>query len=115
MVHFTSAFYTGRWYGAFDGHDLENTSYVDVDHMVPLRNAHISGAWAWSPEKKEMYANFLEDDGHLIAVASRANRSKGARGPEEWKPQDETYWCEYATDWTEARETEGTTAQKPTE
>ena len=80
MVHFTSAFYTGRWYGAFDGHDLENTSYVDVDHMVPLRNAHISGAWAWSPEKKEMYANFLEDDGHLIAVASRANRSKGAPG-----------------------------------
>ena len=29
---------TGRWYAAFDGHDLGNTSYVDIDHMVPLKN-----------------------------------------------------------------------------
>ena len=95
---------TGRWFGVFDGHHLENAGHVDVDHMVPLRNAHISGAWAWSPEKKEEYANFLEDDDHLIAVASRANRSKGARGPDEWKPRDEGYWCNYAVDWTEIKE-----------
>ena len=44
---------TGRWYGAFDGHDLGNAGHVDVDHMVPLRNAHLSGAWVWSSEKKE--------------------------------------------------------------
>ena len=94
---------TGQWYGAFDGHDLENTSYVDIDHMVPLRNAHLSGAWAWSPEKKEQYANNLEDDDHLIAVASRANRSKGARGPEEWMPSNQGYWCQYATDWAEIK------------
>ena len=94
---------TGRWYGAFDGHDLENTSYVDIDHMVPLRNAHVSGAWAWPPKKKEVYANFLEDDDHLIAVASRANRSKGARGPEEWMPPNQGYWCQYATDWAEIK------------
>ena len=95
---------TGRWFGVFDGHHLENAGHVDVDHMVPLRNAHISGAWAWSPVKKEMYANFLADDAHLIAVASRANRSKGARGPEEWRPHDETYWCQYAQDWAEIKE-----------
>ena len=94
---------TGRWFGVFDGHHLENAGHVDVDHMVPLRNAHLSGAWAWSPEKKEQYANHLGDDDHLIAVASRANRSKGARGPEEWKPRDEGYWCEYATDWAQVK------------
>ena len=72
--------------------------------MVPLKNAHNSGGWAWSPEKREEYANFLGDDDHLIAMASRANRSKGARGPEEWKPPDESYWCQYATDWAEVKE-----------
>ncbi len=24
---------------------------------------------------------------------------KGSRGPEEWRPPDETYWCTYAVDW----------------
>ena len=94
---------TGRWFGVFDGHHLENAGHVDVDHMVPLQNAHLSGAWAWSPEKKEQYANHLADDDHLIAVASRANRSKGARGPDGWNPRDESYWCQYATDWTEIK------------
>ena len=47
--------------------------------------------------KEEEYANFLEDPDHLIAVASLANKSKGARGPEEWKPPNEGYWCQYAT------------------
>ena len=32
-------------------------------------------------------------------MTARANRSKGARGPEEWKPPDPTYWCRYAVDW----------------
>ena len=48
--------------------------------MVPLKNAHNSGGWAWSLEKREEYANFLGDDDHLIAMASRANRSKGGPG-----------------------------------
>ena len=71
--------------------------------MVPLRNAHLSGAGAWSAEKKEEYANHLGDDDHLVAVASRANRSKGARGPEEWRPPNLDYWCQYATDWSEIK------------
>ena len=103
----------GRWYGFFDGHDLGNTDFLDVDHMVPLKNAHLAGAWAWSSEKKEMYANYLEDDGHLIAVASRANRQKGDRGPEDWKLHDETYWCRYATDWTEIKERWDPTMTEP--
>ena len=87
---------SGRWYGAFTGAYFEDPGDVDVDHMVPLKNAHNSGGWAWSPAMKEEYANNLGDDDHLIAVQDRANQSKGARGPDEWMPPDKTYWCEYA-------------------
>ena len=52
---------------------------------------------------KEEYANNLGDDDHLIAVQDRVNQSKGARGPDEWMPPDETYWCQYATDRTEIK------------
>ena len=94
---------TGRWYGAFTGVYLEDPGDLDIDHLVPLKNAHLSGAWAWNPAMKEEYANYLGEENHLIAVTAGANRSKGARGPEEWGPPDLDYWCQYATDWTEVK------------
>ena len=94
---------TGRWWAPHLGHHLENPSQIDVDHHVPLKNAHLSGGWAWTPEEKERYANYLGEENHLVAISSRHNRSKGARGPEEWEPPDNTLWCDYAVDWAQIK------------
>ena len=91
---------TGQWYGAFTGTYVETPGELDIDHLVPLKNAHNSGGWAWVSTQKQEYANDLGNPDHLIAVTRGANRSKGARGPEDWRPPDESYWCQYATDWT---------------
>ena len=90
---------SGQWLAPFSDTVVTVPGDLDVDHMVPLANAHRSGAWQWSPERKRLYANYLDAPNHLIAVTARANRSKGARGPEEWKPPDTSYWCQYAVDW----------------
>ena len=92
---------TGRWYGAFTRAYVDTPVDLDIDHLVPLKNVHDSGGSAWSSARKEDYANYLGDPDHLIAVTNTANRSKGAYGPEEWRPSDEGYWCQYAIDWTE--------------
>ena len=89
----------GEWLAPYTSTVVTNPSRLDVDHMVPLRNAHLSGASNWSAEQREQYANHLEDPQHLIAVTASANRSKGASGPEDWKPDDRSYWCRYAIDW----------------
>ena len=34
----------GRWYGAFAGIYVEAPGDLDIDHLVPLKNAHDSGA-----------------------------------------------------------------------
>ena len=94
----------GQWWAPHLGHHLGNPSQIDVDHHVPLKNAHLSGAWAWSPEIKEEYANYLGEENHLLAISSRHNRSKGARGPQEWAPPDNALWCQYARDWAEIKE-----------
>ena len=94
----------GRWWAPHLGHHLESPRQIDVDHHVPLKNAHLSGGWRWDAERKEEYANYLEDPAHLVAISSRHNRSKGARGPEEWAPPDNDLWCQYALDWTEIKQ-----------
>ena len=73
--------------------------------MVPLGNAHRSGGWLWSESRRRDYANDLSYEGHLIAVQNSANRAKGADGPEEWRPADRSYWCQYAIDWITIKNT----------
>ena len=90
---------SGQWLAPYSNVVVTKPGKLDVDHMVPLGNAHLSGAWAWSAQQRERYANYLVDPQHLIAVTAGANRSKGARGPEAWKPEDRSYWCQYAVDW----------------
>ena len=78
----------GQWLAPYSAIIITDPGDLDIDHMLPLRNAHNSGAWACTPERKRLYANYLDDPQHLIAVTAKANRSKGVRGPEDWKPDD---------------------------
>ena len=89
----------GHWYGPYTGQTFTDAGDLDIDHLVPLKNAHLSGGWQWDEERKEDYANSVAADYHLIAVEKYANRAKGARGPEEWQPPDLSYHCQYARDW----------------
>ncbi|MBJ30233.1 MAG: hypothetical protein CL466_02285 [Acidimicrobiaceae bacterium] len=93
----------GRWFAAFTGTFVDDPRSLDVDHFVPLANAHRSGGWAWDRATKKRYANDLDDPRHLIAVTSSANRSKGDKGPEAWRPPDESYWCDYADTWMDVK------------
>ena len=101
---------SGEWFGAYTGESFTDPGDLDVDHMVPLANAHDSGGWAWSRERKADYANDLLYDNHLIAVKASANRQKGRKGPEEWRPSRREYWCQYAIDWATVKQNWGLTA-----
>jgi hypothetical protein len=90
---------TGEWFDPYTNQTFTEAGDLDVDHMVPLKNAHISGAHAWDDVTRRAYANELANADQLIAVSASANRSKGARGPDAWRPTASEYWCEYATHW----------------
>ena len=93
----------GKWYDYYSDEFFNDPAELDIDHMVPLHNAHVSGASNWPLETKISFYNDLNDPQHLIAVSSSANRSKGSRGPEVWKPINDAYWCQYAYSWIEIK------------
>lgn len=94
---------SGLWVGPYTGLVSTNPRDFEIDHMVPLKEAHESGGHAWSEEKKEKYANELSQPDHLIAVKSGSNTSKLDRDPAEWMPPNRAYWCNYLEDWTEVK------------
>ena len=93
----------GLWVGPYAGFVTISPGELDVDHMVPLKEAHESGAWAWDADKRKRYANDLSNPVHLIAVKAGANRSKGFRDPAEWLPPNRTYWCQYLLNWVDVK------------
>jgi len=101
---------SGKWFDPYNGTFYFFSGDLDVDHFIPLYNAHISGAWSWSIEKKVRFANNLDDPDLLLAVNSFTNREKSAYGPEDWKPDNTKYWCEYAYDWIRIKYEWGLTA-----
>jgi hypothetical protein len=90
---------TGKWLCSFTGDLITDPRKLDIDHMVPLKEAHLSGGHIWEKAYKKAYANDLDDPQHLIAVSLSANRSKGSREPSDWLPPWEAYRCEYLRDW----------------
>jgi hypothetical protein len=89
---------TGRWVSQYDGVVTTKASSFDIDHLVPLAEVWDSGARAWTPAKREAYANDLTDRRTLIAVSASSNRSKGDRDPAEWLPDQRR--CLYVFQWT---------------
>jgi hypothetical protein len=90
---------SGLWIDPYTGETFTDPTKLDVDHMVPLAEAHRSGGYAWTLEQKRDYANDLDHPEHLIAVKAGVNRSKGDKDPVQWMPPNKDYWCQYVADW----------------
>lgn len=87
----------GDWLDRYTGEQTNDPRALDCDHVAALGWVHQAGGWRWSREQKAAYANDLHPE-HLIAVTLEANRQKGAKGPDKWRPR-KANWCEYANAW----------------
>lgn len=95
---------SGAWQCPYTGKIIREAHLLDVDHLVPLGNAHRSGAASWTPDERRRYSNDLEHPEHLVAVDYAANRSKSDKGPEAWLPPSEDSRCAYVRDWIAVKE-----------
>ncbi|MBY0453165.1 MAG: hypothetical protein K2P92_09025, partial [Bdellovibrionaceae bacterium] len=50
---------TGQWKDDYTGQTFTAREDIQIDHLVPLKNAYVSGAYKWSFKARCLYANFL--------------------------------------------------------
>ena len=59
----------GSWRSVYDGVTTTKASSFDIDHVVALKEAWDSGAWKWTPARRQGYANDLGNVRSLRAVS----------------------------------------------
>jgi hypothetical protein len=94
--------YTGTRLTFDDLKDPEQAQALSIDHVVPLAEAHRSGASAWSEERRTEFANDLDG---LVVADGAVNSDKGDSDPSRWRPPDEAAWCAYAVAWIDVKAT----------
>jgi hypothetical protein len=87
--------YTGHTIVLTDAKDRSQSMAVQIDHVVPLSEAWVSGASEWSYDRRRGFANDLSN---LLAVDGPTNESKGDDDPAAWRPRKD-YQCAYARRW----------------
>jgi len=94
----------GSWVSPYDLFSSNNAGDFDVDHLVPLANAFLSGGWRWDAGRRRLFAN---SPAELVVASANSNRSKGADPPDQWRPNNRDSWCAYADGWVSVKATWG--------
>jgi len=66
----STGFYTGK-----------TCDFINIDHVVSLKDAYESGAASWGASKKKTFAN---DRSNHVPSCGRVNSSKGSEGPSDF-------------------------------
>ncbi|KAF9039357.1 hypothetical protein BJ165DRAFT_1497707 [Panaeolus papilionaceus] len=93
---------TGSWISPYDGVPTNLASDLDIDHVVPLKEAWISGARDWTNATREAFANDLTRP-QLVAVTDNLNQSKGDRDVTHFLPPLASYVCTYVRAWVQVK------------
>jgi hypothetical protein len=89
----------GDWVSPYDGRAYADPSQLEIDHVVSLKEAWDSGAWAWDGARRSAFANDVTEHRTLRAVDAGSNRAKGDRDPSNWIPENPADVCSYLSDW----------------
>ncbi len=82
--------YTGKTISFVRGQDT--SSLVQIDHVVALSNAWVTGAYAFSSETRY---EISQDPLNLLAVEGDANQEKLDQDASDWLPSNVGFQCQY--------------------
>lgn len=94
---------SGQWYDPYTNKTYNDADDIQIDHVVALKNAYMTGGHAWDAKKKCLYTNYLGNNFHLLSVNGPENMKKSDKSPFEYVPPNRAYVCEYLRNWLEIK------------
>jgi hypothetical protein len=89
----------GEWSDPYTGRTFTRADQLQVDHLVPLKEAHLSGGFLWSQDQKRRFAEDVVG-GELVLTSKGGNSAKGDKDPGKgWVPTDTKLMCAYLSRW----------------
>lgn len=89
----------GDWVSPYDGKRISDRTEAHIDHVVALKEAWDSGAWAWTTAQRTAFANDTSDRRSLVVASASSNTAKGEKDPSNWLPTRTSFVCTYLTNW----------------
>jgi hypothetical protein len=89
----------GTWRSPYDGLEFADPSGVEIDHVVALAEAWRSGAYAWTRERRDAYANDIGVPYALVTSSTASNQAKADLAPGEWVPPLASDRCPFLVAW----------------
>ena len=89
----------GQWFSYYDNVIHIDPAAVEMDHLVALKEAWVSGAWAWTDAQRQGYSNDVDDYRTLTMVTAAVNTAKADKDPASWLPSYGAMRCTYVSEW----------------
>ncbi len=80
--------------------DKQTDGGIQIDHIVSLGDAWISGGYNWKDSQGNLdaqkWTEYANDTDNLLPTASSTNESKGSKNIVDWQPANTNFLCTYA-------------------
>ena len=90
---------TGEWDDPYTARMHTQARDIQIDHLVALKNAYMTGAHEWNFEKRCLYANYMGNKFHLLSVNGPENMKKSDHSPEGYVPPNRRFTCQFIKSW----------------
>jgi hypothetical protein len=101
----------GKWVDAYSDDTLYEADSVEIDHVVALKEAHLSGAYQWPSAKLTGFGN-RDSLGEMVITRGSTNQRKSDLDISEWLPPGEARRVEYARKWVRIKAAWGLAADE---
>lgn len=89
----------GTWDDPYTARPHLNAHDIQIDHLVALKNAYMTGAFEWNFAKRCLYANYMGNKFHLLSVDGPENLKKSDHSPSAYVPPNKNYTCQFVKNW----------------